>query len=280
MLPVVLIVDDSLTVRMDLSDAFESAGFRSILAATVSEARLALAREPIAAVILDVILPDEDGIDLLREIRVAESSEPPFVLLLSAEADVRDRIRGIQFGADDYVGKPYDTSYVIARVRELLRSRRPVPGVAKPQLVVGVVIVEDSVTFRSELAAALELADYTVVAAESGEEGLRIADNIRPTAILVDSVMPGIDGGTLIRRIRLDAALRATPCVLLTASEDKGAELLRWTPARTHSCERTTSSSCWREFRPSCAARPWSRPRPRACWVRNEFWLSTTVRPT
>jgi DNA-binding response OmpR family regulator len=221
MLPVVLIVDDSLTVRMDLSDAFENAGFRPILAATVPEARLALAREPIAAVILDVILPDEDGIELLREIRLAESPEPPFVLLLSTEADVRDRIRGIQFGADDYVGKPYDTSYVIARVRELLRSRRPAPSVAKQTILV----IDDSVTFRSELAAALELADYTVVTAESGEEGLRIADNIRPTAILVDSVMPGIDGGTLIRRIRLDAALRATPCVLLTASEDKGAEL-------------------------------------------------------
>ena len=219
--PVVLIVDDSLTVRMDLSDAFESAGFRPILAATVSEARLALAREPIAAVILDVILPDEDGIELLREIRLADSAEPPFVLLLSTEADVRDRIRGIQFGADDYVGKPYDTGYVIARVRELLRSRRPLPSVAKQTILV----IDDSVTFRSELAAALELADYTVVTADSGEEGLRIADNIRPTAILVDSVMPGIDGGTLIRRIRLDAALRATPCVLLTASDDRGAEL-------------------------------------------------------
>jgi two-component system NtrC family sensor kinase len=221
MLPVVLIVDDSLTVRMDLSDAFEQAGFRPVLAATVSEARLALAREPIAAVILDVILPDEDGIDLLREIRLAESPTPPFVLLLSTEADVRDRIRGIQFGADDYVGKPYDTNYVIARVRELLRSRRPLTSVAKQTILV----IDDSVTFRSELAAALERADYTVVTAESGEEGLRIADNIRPTAILVDSVMPGIDGGTVIRRIRLDAALRATPCVLLTASEDKGAEL-------------------------------------------------------
>ncbi|HEX3849764.1 MAG TPA: response regulator [Polyangiaceae bacterium] len=221
MLPVVLIVDDSLTVRMDLSDAFESAGFLPILAATAPEARLALANEPVAAVILDVILPDEDGIELLREIRASESSEAPFVLLLSTEADVRDRIRGIQFGADDYVGKPYDTGYVIARVRGLLRSRRPLDNGAKQTILV----IDDSVTFRSELAAALELANYTVVTAASGEEGLRIADSLRPTAILVDSVMPGIDGGTVIRRIRLDAALRATPCVLLTASEDKGAEL-------------------------------------------------------
>ncbi|HEY5377128.1 MAG TPA: response regulator [Polyangiaceae bacterium] len=219
--PVVLIVDDSLTVRMDLSEAFEGAGFRPILAATLAEARLALARESIAAVILDVILGDEDGIDLLREIRVSESPQAPFVLLLSTEADVRDRIRGMRFGADDYVGKPYDTGCVIARVRELLRARHPAGKDAKQTILV----IDDSATFRSELAAALELADYTVVMAADGEEGLRIADSIRPTAILVDSVMPGIDGGTVIRRIRLDAALRATPCVLLTASDDKGAEL-------------------------------------------------------
>ncbi len=218
---VVLIVDDSLTVRMDLSDAFEEAGFRVVLAATVADARRALEREPVAVVILDVILPDEDGIELLREIRAAQSPDAPFVLLLSTEADVRDRIRGIQFGADDYVGKPYDANYVIPRVRELLRSRGSVNSSAKQTIL----IIDDSSTFRAELAAALEQADYAVVTAADGEEGLRIADNVRPTAILVDSVMPGIDGGTVIRRIRLDAALRATPCVLLTASEDKGAEL-------------------------------------------------------
>ncbi len=134
---------------------------------------------------------------------------------------MQDRIRGIQFGADDYVGKPYDANYVIPRVRELLRSRRPAHAPVKQTIL----IIDDSSTFRAELSAALELANYDVVTAADGEEGLRIADNVRPTAILVDSVMPGIDGGTVIRRLRLDAALRATPCVLLTASEDKGAEL-------------------------------------------------------
>ncbi|MEI9938661.1 MAG: response regulator [Pseudomonadota bacterium] len=221
MSPAVLIVDDSLTVRMDLSEAFDAAGFSTLLASTVAEARKILEQQRVSAVILDVILPDEDGIQLLREIRAAQSTETPFVLLLSTEADVRDRIRGISVGADDYVGKPYDTSYVIARVRELLRARKPVDS----QVLQTILIIDDSPTFRAELGAALETASYAVVLAADGEEGLRIADNIRPTAILVDSVMPGIDGGTVIRRIRLDAALRATPCVLLTASEDQGAEL-------------------------------------------------------
>jgi DNA-binding response OmpR family regulator len=219
--PAVLIVDDSLTVRMDLSEAFEAAGFTTLLASTVAEGRNLLKRESVAAVILDVLLPDEDGTVLLREIRAAQSGVSPFVLLLSSEADVRDRIRGLRVGADDYVGKPYDTNYVIARVRELLRARNPIDALARQTIL----IIDDSSTFRAELGSALEVANYAVVTAANGEDGLRIAESIRPTAILVDSVLPGIDGGTVIRRIRLDAALRATPCVLLTASEDGGAEL-------------------------------------------------------
>ncbi len=221
MKPVVLIVDDSLTVRMDLAEAFQAAGFRPVLSTTVAEARRALQTEPVDVAILDVVLPDADGIELLREIRSTQHATSPFVLLLSSEAEVRDRIRGIQVGADDYVGKPYDANYVIARARELLRSRTSA-GTATRQTIL---VVDDSPTFRAELQAALELANYAVVTAADGEEGLRIADNIRPTAIVVDNVMPGIDGATLIRRVRLDAALRATPCVLLTASEDRGTEL-------------------------------------------------------
>ena len=217
----ILIVDDSLTVRMDLSEAFQASGFSTLLASSVAEAREVLARESVAVVILDVILPDEDGIELLREIRAAQLADAPFVLLLSTEADVRDRIRGISVGADDYVGKPYDTSYVIARVRELLRARKPVAAPARQTILV----IDDSPTFRVELGAALKAANYAVAMAADGEEGLIIADSVRPTAILVDNVLPGIDGGTFIRRIRLDAALRATPCVLLTASDDPGAEL-------------------------------------------------------
>jgi DNA-binding response OmpR family regulator len=59
----------------------------------------------------------------------------------------------------------------------------------------------------------------------SGEDGLRAAEQVRPAAIIVDGIMPGIDGATVVRRIRQDAALRRTPCILLTASEDMADEL-------------------------------------------------------
>jgi DNA-binding response OmpR family regulator len=216
----ILVVDDSLTVRMDLANALEAAGLRAVPCGTLKAAREALACEPFALVILDILLPDGDGIDFLGELRASPSGTAS-VMLLSSEAEVRDRVRGLERGADDYIGKPYDTSYVVARAQELVRRRE-----ARPRAPSSVILViDDSVTFREALRAALLDLGHEVVVAGSGEEGLRLAAELRPTAIVVDGVLPGIQGATVVRRVRLDAALRRTPCLLLTGSEDDGDEL-------------------------------------------------------
>ncbi len=216
----ILVVDDSLTVRMDLTNGLAAAGLHPVPCRSLTEARAALAREPFALVILDVMLPDGDGIDLLAELRASPGGSIP-VILLSAESEVRDRLRGMKTGADDYVGKPYDMGYVVARARELVRRGQDQASSARATILV----IDDSITFREELRRALTEAGHQVVLATSGEEGLRVAADLRPTAIVVDGVLPGIHGATVIRRLRLDAALRRTPCLLLTGSEVDGAEL-------------------------------------------------------
>ncbi len=217
---VVLIIDDSLTVRMDLTEVFESAGFHTIPCATLAEGRNVLVRGPVDLVILDVLLPDGDGVEFLEEIRKSASTGAAAVIMLSTEAEVKDRIRGLQRGADEYVGKPYDSSYLVARAREFLRTRRSSAAGLKT-----ILVIDDSATLRDELTKALEPAGYVVVTAASGEEGLQVAADQRPDAVIVDGVLPGIDGAAVIRRVRMDAALRGIPCLLLTASEDKGSEL-------------------------------------------------------
>ncbi|HEY2461648.1 MAG TPA: response regulator [Candidatus Acidoferrum sp.] len=143
-------------------------------------------------------------------------------MLLSSEADVKDRVRGINRGADEYVGKPYDQSYVVARARELLRKGKPA---GDPASLKTVLVIDDSPTFREELKSVLESSGFEVVTAGTGEEGLRVAVDVRPAVVVVDGVLPGIDGPTVIRRIRADAFLRSTPCILLTASEGRDSEL-------------------------------------------------------
>ncbi|HEY3593705.1 MAG TPA: response regulator, partial [Polyangiaceae bacterium] len=217
-----LIIDDSLTVRMDLADAFTEAGFATVLCATAAEARRALAGEPVSLVVLDVVLPDGDGVEILQEIRSSPATAKTPVLLLSTEAEVKDRIRGLRTGADEYVGKPYDRGYVVGRARELVRDSEPAVRTVQKATIL---VVDDSATFREGLREALEAGGYSVLTAPSGEEGLRILAGARPTAVIVDGIMPGIDGSTMIRTIRLDAALRGLPCLLLTALDEHGAEL-------------------------------------------------------
>lgn len=216
----VLVVDDSLTVRMDLVGAFEAAGFRCLPCASLAEARAALAASAIDLVVLDMLLPDGDGTDLLGEIRAGANAARAPILMLSTEAEVKDRIRGLQTGADEYVGKPYDTLYVVSRARELMRKNDS-PGAHRTS----VLIIDDSATFRETLRAALEEDGYETMVAGTGEAGLRIVADRRPGAILVDGELPGIDGPTVIRHVRIDTALRNIPCILLTASDDRGAEL-------------------------------------------------------
>jgi two-component system NtrC family sensor kinase len=217
----VLIVDDSLTVRMDLVELLEAAGIETQACATGAEARLALTTARFPLIILDVLLPDADGIELLTEIKQMPGAENTAVMLLSTEAEVRHRIRGLTTGADEYIGKPYEPTYLIARVRELMRRARP----ESPSGQESILVIDDSLTFREELRGALEDAGYVALVANTGEEGLRLAAHLRPTAIIVDGMLPGIDGATVIRRIRLDAALRGIPCLLLTASEELSAEI-------------------------------------------------------
>lgn len=215
----VLVVDDSLTVRMHLQEALAGAGFDPVPCADLASARAALARADFALVILDVILPDGDGLELLAELRRSRRHRRTPVMLLSTAAEVQSRIRGLETGADEYVGKPYDVGTVLARARELVRRASGGEDAAERA---PVLVVDDSVTVREALRAELERAGLEVVTAADGEEGLRLAADRRPAAVVVDGAMPGMDGAAFIRQLRLDAVLRTTPCILLTASRSVG----------------------------------------------------------
>lgn len=218
-----LIVDDSLTVRMDLSEAFENAGFAVTPCSTLQEARAALTGSCFALMVLDVLLPDGDGVEFLEELKASPQTAAILVMLLSTEAQVRDRVHGLKTGADEYIGKPYDSGYVVARARELIRLQQSRTTTTEDRATI--LVIDDSATFRNEIREALEAAGYQVTTSSTGEDGLHAAVNQRPAAVIVDHGLPGIDGATVVRRMREDAVLRRTPCLLLTGSEDRSQEV-------------------------------------------------------
>lgn len=221
----VVIVDDSLTVRMDLDEAFRNAGFSTSLCSSTAEARRTLAFSHADLVILDVLLPDGDGISLLRELRNSESTRTIPVLLLSSADEVADRLRGLAQGAHEFVGKPYDALSVVRRATRILHEKRANDAPDDASEKVLILVIDDSPTYRNELSECLLASNYQTLQASSGEEGLRIAADARPNAIIVDGIMPTMTGAAFLQKIRLDPGLSRTPCLLLTGADEQESEV-------------------------------------------------------
>src|SRR6187397_3418167 len=123
----VLLVEDDARLATMVADYLGEAGFRVVVAATGKAATQAIGTEGFDLVILDLMLPDADGLDLCRSIR-ARSDIP--MLMLTARGDPLDRVVGLELGADDYLPKPFEPRELLARLRAILRRRQP-PGSAE-----------------------------------------------------------------------------------------------------------------------------------------------------
>jgi len=116
--PHVLLVDDDESVRRLVDDYLVQNDFRVSAAVTGGELMSAFAREVIDLVLLDLRLPGEDGMQLLRQLR-AQSQIP--VIILTGRSEEADRVMGLELGADDYLTKPFSPRELLARIRTVLR---------------------------------------------------------------------------------------------------------------------------------------------------------------
>ncbi|MRX49882.1 response regulator [Paracoccus sp. S-4012] len=125
--PLVAILDDEAEIRRLLCSALEEAGFRTQGFARATEFEAALRRMAPDAILLDLGLPDRDGLALVQRL-AAESGAA--ILIISGRAQLQDRVTGLELGADDYIAKPFELAEVVARVRA--RLRRPAAVAARP----------------------------------------------------------------------------------------------------------------------------------------------------
>lgn len=127
--PHILVVDDHRDIRETLARYLVKNGMRTTTAESASHARKALKAAAIDLVVLDIMMPGEDGLALCRHL--VETSPTP-VILLTAMADDTDRVIGLEVGADDYVTKPFNPRELLARIRAVLRRTSLAPKERDP----------------------------------------------------------------------------------------------------------------------------------------------------
>ena len=120
----ILVVEDERKLASLLKQGLIEAGYGVSVASTCAAARDLLSESSADAIVLDLGLPDGDGLELLRQWRRNGFNEP--VIILSARDAVHDRIKGLDFGADDYLPKPFSLQELLARLRSLLRRHSSV----------------------------------------------------------------------------------------------------------------------------------------------------------
>lgn len=137
----ILVVDDERPIAEILKYNLEKEGFQVILAFDGEEALQRVRRDNPDLIILDIMLPKKDGFAVCREIRT--QMEIPIIMLTAKEAEI-DKVLGLEFGADDYVTKPFSAREVSARVKAILRRSRVTPGLGgkKRKLIHGSLVVD------------------------------------------------------------------------------------------------------------------------------------------
>jgi len=122
----ILVVDDDRDIRDLIVDYLIKSGYRAVGAANGKKMRAVLDKQPVDLVVLDVMMPGEDGLTLCRQLRSGRHKDLP-ILMLTARNEDTDRILGLEMGADDYVVKPFVAREQLARIKAILRRFRTLP---------------------------------------------------------------------------------------------------------------------------------------------------------
>jgi len=206
--PGVLLVDDDAELALMLAELLEREGFRVEHAADGGAGLAALRRSAPEVLVLDLMLPDINGLDLCRRLR-AEGADLA-ILMLTARGDPMDRVLGLEIGADDYLGKPFEPRELVARVRALARRQRA--GTQRTLLRFGDLAI-DLLARRASCAGqalALSSTEFKLLAALAAQPGQALSREALSAAIQQGSYLP-LDRAVDVQVARLRKKLGAAP---------------------------------------------------------------------
>ena len=203
----ILVVDDEFNIMRVMRHILESEGYVVLEASSGEEALRTVRDERPDLVLLDVLLPDLDGFEVLERLRRdADTSDVPVVILSILEA----KEESFRLGAQDYFNKPIDRVKLIESVQALL-------GEGNEN--VKVLVVDDDAHIQQAITQMLAARNYQVLGARDGLEAVVRARDARPDLIILDLYMPEMDGFEVIRRLRGWDETASIPILVLTASD-------------------------------------------------------------
>jgi CheY-like chemotaxis protein len=210
--PLILAIDDNPDVIAIIQENLSDAGYQVVGASTAAEGLAkAQALRP-SAITLDIVLPDRDGWQVLYDLKSDSQTRDIPVIMLSI---VDNKAMGLRLGAADYLVKPLDNAALLGTLA------RVAPVGDRP---VKLLVVDDDPHVQEMVQQLLEERPYTLQAAVDGIEALEKVDKEKPDAILLDLMMPRLDGFGVLARLREDPATSEIPVIILTAKSLTAAE--------------------------------------------------------
>lgn len=206
----ILVVEDAADAALLVERYLTSAGFQVRIATTGPNGVQAAHEVAPDCVVLDILMPGMDGWSVLNELRRdPETAGIPVVITSVLE----DRGLGFALGAVAHLTKPIERDALVAAVEQAIASR---PSLRRPARVLA---VDDNADDLALISAILRAANFSVLEASGGEEGVRLALEQVPDAIVLDILMPEVNGFEVVRRLRADPRGREVPIVVLTGAD-------------------------------------------------------------
>ena len=208
--PLILIVDDDAS-SLEINTLYLSeAGYRVCHARNGDEALEVARKKRPFLILLDVMMPGKDGWEVLQELKLgAETSDIPVIMCTVSENEEL----GVALGATDYLTKPIDRKQLASKLSMLMQ------GGKRRRRTMHVLAIDDDEQIRELYAATLASQGYKVHTAVNGPEGLRMAGELEPDIILLDLMMPGMDGFEVAEKLKQQPRTRDIPIIVVSAKE-------------------------------------------------------------
>jgi DNA-binding response OmpR family regulator len=223
--PRILIVDDDLDFSDAIRTALENHKFQVLSAADGEEGLQKAREEKPNLIILDVMLPKQDGYSVCHQLKEDKDTSHIPVLMLTSLGKQREGKSGPEIlakghRADGYLEKPVEPDILVKTAKELLKKAEEAPEIQKTR----VLLVDDDPDFIAAVKTLLEENDYEVKIAYTGEDGLLLARKENPDIVLLDVMLPEKDGFAVCKELKEDDRTRNIPIIILTSVGKKMTE--------------------------------------------------------